>query len=288
VALLLLGLLILAGKRTGPGVVGAVAVLGFLGVFFREVLFSIPLSFLFMGWEGLGSLPLFFRSLRLNWVPLAAAVVGWGILTRYVVQEVTYFNGYQSSIPFLGAAWYSFLNGSLTQWYLAWMTVFGPCLYLVLARGPRIVSFFRGYPALGVYSLSMVVLSVAGGHDTERFLVWLSPMVFLFVGLALEEAGPFLKNRTVLLILFALQVLSERCFWTIPTDEPIPRSFTDLWILLSPLGKGCRYLDLYSWYAPGFIVQQRILQYLLVGAVVVLAYVLLNREKANGVRRKVG
>jgi hypothetical protein len=94
-------------------------------------------------------------------------------------------------------------------------------------------------------------------QDTERYLFWAMPIVFVLVGRAIERSLPLL-SWPLLALIVAGQSLAERVFWTIPQPgggDPslaFERSTSAL-LVLTPVGGNVQYFDIFpSWMSQAY------------------------------------
>src|SRR5262249_13799960 len=78
------------------------------------------------------------------------------------------------------------------------------------------------------YLVACAVLAYVGGHDTERYLLWAAPVVYVLVGLALERHRAALSSAWLIAVLVAAQAVSGRGFWAIPSPSGAVTAFSDL------------------------------------------------------------
>jgi hypothetical protein len=146
---------------------------------------------------------------------------------------------------------YSF-RGAIFEWayekplltYLhAWFITFGPFIIVALYGWRRAVSFLREHQYLLVYFVLGAVLAWVGGQDTERFLLWLLPVVYVLIGNEIEGSPALFKSPLLLGVLVLGHVFSQRVLWPIPDHIPdMPHAIP----ILAPFGKKVPYLDLLS------------------------------------------
>jgi hypothetical protein len=151
---------------------------------------------------------------------LAAAV-----LTRLVVTPTTDY-------WMLDSALYWAYEKPLPRYVLALFITFGPALVL-LALQPRAVrAYFKTNPEQGAILLLVLALAWIGGTDTERFLLWGSPIVLALLGKAAEHMK-WREARGPAVLLLVGQAINGRWFVTTPDHvlNEVPRH----WPLLTPI-----------------------------------------------------
>jgi hypothetical protein len=132
----------------------------------------------------------------------------------------------------LDSALYWAYEKPLPRYLLAWFITFGPALVL-LALGLRVVrDFLASHPELAAMLVFVVILAWIGGTDTERFLLWGSPIVLVLIGKAAETID-WRSVRAPAVLLLAGQAINGRWFVTTPDHvlNEVPRH----WPLLTPL-----------------------------------------------------
>ena len=115
-------------------------------------------------------------------------------------------------------------------WVLAWFFTFGPAALALIAGAHGVVSaFLRRRPDLLVYLTACGVVAFVGGTDTERLLGWAAPVMYVLLGLAIENRRAALLRAPVLMtILVFVHLASTRLLWPIPTGIDEVRPFATL------------------------------------------------------------
>src|SRR6185436_8762939 len=67
------------------------------------------------------------------------------------------------------------------------------------------------------YIFLFTILAIVGGHDTERYLFWAMPVVYLLVAQAMVRHRQALHNTYFAAALILAQAVSARVFWGIPS-----------------------------------------------------------------------
>jgi hypothetical protein len=160
------------------------------------------------------------------------------------------------------------LNSKPLHIYLhAWFVAFGPVVVLAIFSYRLARAQFEAEPFLAVYLLTVAGLAWIGGVDTERFLYWGMPVVYLLIGLAIDNGRSWLRSTPLLALLVAAQLIAQRAFWVVPD---YPSDFvTPLPILTMPSSRA-QYLDLYSFHG------RRLLELMSFAQYVVLTLILLK------------
>lgn len=239
------------GGGPTPARLARVAVLGAVGVLFREVVAVVPLALLFVN------------------NPLRRAPVGGGrwqvqfphpALALPLVVTLLVFLALRRGGFVRQTDDYAFAR-TVLHWLHAkrpwiyvhgWLAAFGPAvLALTLAGWRQGWAFLRGRQDLALYLAVFTVLGQVGGTDTERLLYWTMPVVFLLAGRALEANRAAVNGSPALVAALVLaQLLTTRALlWPIP-DYPDPAANPHVLPLLTPIGPRVPYLDLFSFFAP--------------------------------------
>jgi hypothetical protein len=169
---------------------------------------------------------------------------------------------------------------SPAAYLLGWWTAFGPLLVLPIFTWRPTLKFLREHQFMAVLLGILAILSSISSprlqlelQDTERYLFWAMPVLYVLIGLALEETLQ-LFTRPLLGLLIGGQMLAERAVWMIPqpgaTDpsELFARSSSAV-LLLTPLGKTVEYFDLFpSWMSQSY-------RFILLGEYFLLALVVI-------------
>jgi hypothetical protein len=258
---LLSGLILidLVGRRPMAAVIGLSLAVA-LGVLVREAALVLAFSFLFVG----NPLPLrsgdrgsWFRPHLL--LPLAAGIASFATAHAIAVQTGDY--------SFLvGAYWWAYTK-ELPAYLQAWFVAFGPVLILALFDWRRVRQFLADHQALLVYLVAFAVLAWIGGSDTERYLYWSMPVVFVPLGMALEARWTELASPWLVSVLAIAQAISQRLFWLIPDYPGILQS---RFPFLTPLGSHVPYLDLYSEHGERIVEALSLAEYSLLAIVLLV------------------
>ena len=98
---------------------------------------------------------------------------------------------------------------------LAWFIAFGPALVLLAVRRRDTVNYLLAAPEYLVFTGSIAVLGWIGGSDTERFLLWGSPIVLVLIGFAASRIE-WSRARGALVLLAIAQAINGRWFLVTP------------------------------------------------------------------------
>lgn len=195
------------------------AVACFAGTLVRETTIVVPLA-LFAGAvvryrrEGSSLIP--------GAAGLIACVAALGIARLLVTPATDYWMA--------DAALYWAYEKALPSFVLAVFIAFGPALVLPAVRPAPVMRYLREFPEYAALLIIVLALSWVGGSDTERFLLWASPIVLVLVGRAAAEIdwGRVTWPAALLLITVAI---NGRWFLATPDFvENAPRP----WPVLTP------------------------------------------------------
>jgi hypothetical protein len=134
----------------------------------------------------------------------------------------------RGSYSFAGAAMFHLVDKPVFTVALAWYLTFGAVITIVLYDWRNAWRFLCTHRHLGVYLVAFALLAYVGGHDTERYLFWASPVVYALVGIAIERHRQALSGGWLVAVLVAAQAISERVFWPIPSPSSAVAAFSDL------------------------------------------------------------
>jgi hypothetical protein len=182
-----------------------------VGALVRETMLLAPAAFVFAN-VGLGTdeddhaaIPLSARLL-----PLVAGAVAVALCRQVPVVPRRTLSAVENAV-------YLFHTKPLFTLPLALFMTFGPVLAVVLYdwRAARDVAAKHFY--LAVFFAGCFTASYIGGHETERYLIWSAPAVYLLVAMALQNhRAALLRSAWVFAALAGAQALAEHVFFGIP------------------------------------------------------------------------
>lgn len=243
--------------RAAPGPVALLTALTVVGVCFREIVLVLGVVLPFTGNPvRLGPWTERWRALWPRLIPLAAGVLTMAALRLAVRREGQYAFAWTAMHYLFTKPWPAYL--------LSWFTAFGPLAWLAVFRARRGAAFLAARQHLAVYLAVFAALAYVGGSDTERFLYWTMPVVYVLVGRTLEDgADPWPQG--LLAALAGLQLVAARAvFW--PAIPPYPNPVPHALPLLTPLGRNVPFDDLYTDTAPHWHTLVLLVEYLTLGA----------------------
>ena len=270
---LLAGLIAIQHVKTKPGLLSVlwVGLITFVGVLFREIVMILPVSLAFItnplsGWSEL-SLPIDWRQVfallkkpyYLCLLPLLLGIAGFLIVRNAATQ----YNDYSFITTAIDWAY----NKPILTYFHAYYITFGPLLILLIFSFRRSVRFLWENQFLLVFLVGMMLMGWISGSDTERFLYWAAPVVYLLIGLFLQEDWHLLKSPWLIALLAASTICSQRLFWIVPdypNNDPTPVP------IFSILSSRFQYLDLWSFFAERNVQMISFLEYLLLTAIVLI------------------
>ncbi len=243
--------------RPTPGRIALVAALAVVGVCFREIVLIVGLVLPFTGNPLRPGPPgERWRVLWPRFVPLAAGLLTMAALRLAVRREGTY--------DFAWTAVHYLFTKPWPAYVVSWFSAFGPILWLAILRARRAGRFLAERQHLAVYLAAFAALAYMGGSDTERFLYWAMPVVYVLIGRTLEDrTDPW--PRSLLVGLAGMQLIAGRAvFWpAIPIHSELARHAPPL---LTPFGRDIPFNDLFSDSAPHLQTFFLFLEYLALGA----------------------
>lgn len=234
------------------------SLLGFVGVFFREIVVVAPVAFLFVDFRWNSPFRSFFGKLWLKLLPLLSTIGGWAIIKSTVAIDPASPWTYLDTIHDLA------LHPYWGRFIVSWFDGLGPLLVIFILRPWTTLRFLldRFYILVALAAFAFILLTSSA---EERFYMWLSPLVYLLAGVVLEKGGSIFKSWIWAGLLLVCQAVSQRFFWATP--DQLPSGFNPgLNVWLTPLGDKVGYLDLLSYYETPDVITHKLTQYLWVCA----------------------
>jgi len=209
-------------RRAGARAVAALTALTMAVTAMRETMVMVPASLLAAGNPfGRGG-TLAGAMARVQWIwllPLAAGAATIAATHAIVDADTT------RSFTAAALQW---IRKPPTAYVLAWFTAYGPALALLVFDWRGVARDLAEWQDLATFAGLCAVLAYFGGSDTERFVFWAMPVVYLLMGRAIERHPGVVRAPAIAAVLVAAQAVSARVFWTIPD----PR------VEAAPLGEG--------------------------------------------------
>ncbi len=267
IVFLLLGLILvhLVHKYKQDSQIYLLAVLVFVGVFFREIVFAIAIILLFVDNPvKFETKPKFsFTGIKIPnfkfFIPLIAGITGLLIIQAISTQT----NDYSF---FYNAAKWAFRK-PLPVYMAAWCVAYGPVLFIMLYNWRVSLKFLGERQHLLMYFLMIMVLAQIGGTDTLRFAFWGMPVVYLLIGMAIEAEWPLYKSVSLIAFFVLLQVLAQRLFWVIPQ---FPSDYGQVFPFITYWSNEFHTWDLWPTHGDKFVNAVLFAQYILVGAIIII------------------
>lgn len=206
-------------ERPGPVNAGLLVAVTGLGVVAREMMMLVPLC------------AFFHRRLTsrgpARWTRIAAlaalfALAGGAYLAtqRGTMPRVSY--------SFLEAVGYHLRHKPIFSLALTWFMTFGPIVALALYDWRESGRLLVGERHLGAYLLACALFAYVGGHDTERYLIWAAPVVYVLIGRAIIRHRRALSSTGLIAALAVAQLVSARVFWGIPDPTETVTALSDV------------------------------------------------------------
>ena len=232
--------------RISLRLVGALAVLALAGAAIRETTLLAS-----------AALPFVRDPLRLaRRIPTAPIVLFLPIAAGAVALVAVHGAATQTnSFGFMQAIVVWLTEKSPLVYALGWWIGYGPLLALPIITWRSTLAFLASNQLLAAFLAACAVLGWVGGQDTERYVFWAAPVVFVLIGRAIPEILA-LGSRAVLILVFAAQAVAERVALVIPQPaefDPVTLDrdrHVDFLVALTPLGGRVEYFDLWSFWMP--------------------------------------
>ncbi|HYK97834.1 MAG TPA: hypothetical protein VEU77_05520 [Candidatus Acidoferrales bacterium] len=257
--------------RLSLGLVGVVALVAFAGTLVRETALLAPAVLPLARLRGLRP----GRETALLLIPLVAGLLAFGFSHRVGSQTNSY--------SYLAAIVDWFREKSVFVYVLGWLNAYGPLLVLPFVSWRASLSFLRTNPMATAFLLAATVLGWIGGQDTERYVYWAAPVVYVLAGralIAISASAP----AAVLAGLGFLQIVSERVGMAIPQPRvvdpltlPPERGLGNVAYLLTPFGDP-QYFDLWSFWMPRLAKAILLVEY---AVCAIVLFALLTRARAG-------
>jgi len=195
---------------------------------------------------------------------------------------VTDLNGYSYLQNVL--SW--FFTKSLPEYLLGVLIAFGPVILLVPFFYRQYKSLLWERQELGVLLIISLLFGFIGGTDTERILLMSGfPVILLLLGISIK--GIFNSSqRWWLYVLFILQTISFRFFWSLP-DHTVKSGHTPI-PFFGLMSNHFKYLYLYSHFSNYLLGLLLLIEYFVL--FIATWYVLQNKvvlNPDNAARRKI-
>jgi hypothetical protein len=241
-------------------VICVLSLVTFVGVMIREIAILVSIALLFSmnpirrDHDSVFSVRTVSRIPLMFFLPLL-----FGFLSIAGVHVIaTQTNDYS----FIKAAIQCAYDKPLLTYVHAWFIAYGPVIIIVVYHWRQALAFLINHQFQLVYLIAVALLGWIGGVDTERFLYWSMPVIYIIIGKVLESNTSLLKSPFFVIVLGLSQCISQRLIWAIPD---FPNTFSHSLPILTPIGSKIPYLDLWSYHG-AFVVQFISLsQYLLLG-----------------------
>ena len=214
-----LALCVIVGALLFRNNIALFAIVCFTGTLVRETTIVIPLALL--AGAAVGD-----RRGGAAMIPGAAGVLACvaaiGLARLLVIPATDYWMA--------DAALYWAYEKALPSFVLALFIAFGPALVLLAIRPAPVTRFLRDFPEYAALLIIVLALAWVGGSDTERFLLWASPIVLVLFGRAAADLE-WKRFRWAAALLLLTVAINGRWFIATPDYvENAPRP----WPALTP------------------------------------------------------
>jgi hypothetical protein len=129
-----------------------------------------------------------------------------------------------------------------------WLIAYGPILVLPFFYWRACWQFLRDHQAEAAFLVALFGISWIGGGDTERFVTWGAPIVYLLIGIGLQELMRERVPAIFVVVLVVTQVVSARLFWILPAAALEWEQVSEL-VLLTPIGNNVSVYNVTAWDA---------------------------------------
>ena len=181
------------------------------GALVRETMLFAPIAFLFANVD-FGS-----PGLSRPRVPAAALLIPLaGTLIAVVLCHLMPAEP-RRILPFIPNVLFLFRTKALFTLVLAPFMTFGAVIALVLYDWRAAVDLIGRHFYLLVFCGGCVATGYLGGHETERYFLWMAPVAYLLIAGGLERHGAALmRSAWVFVLVVGAQALGEHVFFGIP------------------------------------------------------------------------
>jgi fluoride ion exporter CrcB/FEX len=203
-------------QQARPVQVGVLTALTVGGTFVRETMLLLPVSAVLMGNPLRAGASLHTLRRQVQWfllIPIAAGIAVIAFTHTIVIADTTR--------SFLAAA-RQWIQKPPSAYLLAWFTTYGPVLAILAFDWKQVAADLRERQHLLSFLGLCTVLAFFGGSDTERFVFWAMPVVYLLIGRSFERHRSVFRGAVLGAGLVITQALSERIFWPIPDPQADP------------------------------------------------------------------
>jgi hypothetical protein len=190
-------------------------------------------------------------------LPLVASAAVFGVLRLAIVST--------SSYGFARAAVGWILRKWPNTYAQGWLIAYGPILVLPIFYWRACWRFLRTHQAEAVFLAALVAISWIGGGDTERFVTWGAPVIYLLIGIGLQELARERVPAPFVVLLVVTQAVSERLFWILPAAALEWEQVSEL-VLLTPIGNNVSVYNVTAWDAEPSVRMTSQIEYALVTA----------------------
>jgi hypothetical protein len=120
-----------------------------------------------------------------------------------------------------------------------------------------------------VYTLGVAFMAWAGSVLDERHaLNWAAPIVYMLLGRTIERHRAWFRAPVFVAFLLATQAIVHRVFWATPQPDGNYREQAPPPVLLTPIGDGVSYMDLFVSQTPPDMVVAQFAEFVALGVIV--------------------
>jgi hypothetical protein len=145
----------------------------------------------------------------------------------------------------------------------AWLIAFGPILVVPIFYWRACLRFLWDHQDVAAFLLALAGLSYIGGGDTERFLSWGAPAIYLMIGIGLEELRREQVHPLFLVVLIVTQAISARLLWVLPAVALEWEQVSEF-VVLTPIGSNVSVFNVTAWDAEPIVRAISQIEYALV------------------------
>ena len=166
-------------------------------------------------------------------------------------------------------------NKGVVPYFLAWFITYGPALTLLVWKWRDCVEYLWHRQVQMAVLAAVSLLGWFAGTDSERYLIWGFPVVYVLLGRVIESNLWLFRSPFLVSALALTQAVSARIFAALP-DYPPTAGRT--WVVLTMWGEHVSSADLFSFSARQGLATLSFLEYMAV-FVVLLVWVRLAESR---------
>ncbi len=243
------------------------SILGFVGIYFREIAIIPSLVFMLMNLKNNNYKKIEFK----NYFPFLMVFASMFSIKLIASQSNTY-QSYNAAFDYL-------YNKSIIMYIHSILIAFGPILLVLLYLKIRNKFYYdiEKKNVIKLYIYLLFILAFIGGSDTERLVYWSAPFVFGFIAFQIDKNILLNHNKFLISILILLQIYSSRIFFIIPD---YPSNLPHIYPFLTQFGNNFQYLDLFAFHSDNKVRLVGFVSYLIL-AILISIYALYENKIGN-------